>query len=165
MVIVMRSPAVPESSVLLRGAALPPEDEPLPERESCRTAVGQLLLDESRQCQIDVVPAEQQVFANRDPLESKLSPRGCRPHQAEVGRPASHVAHQHQRVVREPGRRFAAVRRDPRIEGGDRLFEEDHPIETGVAGRLHRQLPRLFVEGRGHGQDDRLMLESKNVAC
>jgi hypothetical protein len=63
---------------LLGIAALPAQHLPLRQmqRTPCRGAVAptsnQLLLHHDRQRQIEIVAAEEQVFANRDALEGKL---------------------------------------------------------------------------------------------
>ena len=64
----------------------------------------QLLLDQRREREIEVVAAEQQVLANGNPFECELPADGRRAHQAEVRRPAADVAHQHQCVVGQAGR-------------------------------------------------------------
>ena len=69
---------------------------------------GQLLLDERGEREIEVVAAEQQVFADRDPLERRARrPRHSDPDQAEVGGAAADVADQDERTLAE--RRPSAV--------------------------------------------------------
>jgi len=50
---------------------------------------------------------------------------------------------------------------DPRVEGGDRFFEQRQVRELRLAGRFDRQLARLLVERRRHGEHDPLALEAQ----
>ena len=64
-----------------------------------------------------------------------------------------------------PAASFAAVRGNPRVERRDRLLEQDHVFESRLLRRLHGQLAGLFVERRGHGQHNRLLLETDSVSA
>jgi hypothetical protein len=56
------------------------------------------------------------------------------------------------------------VRRDPRIEGGNRFFDQDHAVESRGQRRLNGQLARFLVERGRHGEDNRLLFEALRVA-
>ena len=79
MVIVTRSPAASDSSCSFAALHLRRSVSRWRERQLRRAAVGQLLLDQRGQRQIEVVAAEQQVLADRDPLEAELVALGVAP--------------------------------------------------------------------------------------
>ena len=72
-----------------------------PQRRSLRdgephigTRLAHAALDEGRERQVDVVAAEQQMVADRDPLERGHARVNAHANQTEVGRAATDVAHQ-----------------------------------------------------------------------
>ena len=77
--------------------------------------------------------------------------------QAEVGRAAADVADQHEIADFHAAPPAVAERVEPGVERGLRLFEQRHLFEPRGAGGAQRELPGLFVERRGHGQQDVLM--------
>ena len=107
-----RSVAVVGQQRFLRRAALAAQHLPLRQRELARRR--QLLLDERRQREIEVVAAEQQVLADRDALERQLVVLDAGANQAEVGRAAADVADQDQRRRRRSSR--ASCRRCAAIQ-------------------------------------------------
>ena len=77
-----------------------------------------------RQRGIDVVAAEQDVIAHRDPLQRDLAVLFLHRDQREIGGAAADVDHQDQIAHADP---LAPIRipLDPGIEGGLRLFQQD----------------------------------------
>ena len=87
---------------LLRRAAQPAQRRSLRDRQpQSRPQSAIVALDERRQREVDVVAAEQQVIADRDPLERRRAGLDPDPNQAEVGRAAADVADERDLAVFE----------------------------------------------------------------
>jgi hypothetical protein len=110
------------------------------------------LLEQARERQIHVVAAEQDVLADRDALERQLAVCSATAMRLKsvVPPPMSHTS------TRSPTRDTAppavAERVEPRVERGLRLLEQRDAVEPGGVRRAQRQLARLLVERRRHGQ-------------
>ncbi len=90
--------------LLLGGAAFPPQRLPL--NEGQLRGLTELLLNQHSEREIQVVTAEKQMFADRDPLEDELSQPlvNAGADQAEVRRASSDVADKYERFGAERGR-------------------------------------------------------------
>ncbi len=104
------------------------------------------LLHQARERQIHVVAAEQDVIANRDALEREIAVVLADQDQAEVGRAAADVAHEHEIAGAQLPPPAIAGAVDPGVAGGLRLLEQGHVREPGDLGRAQRQRARFFVE-------------------
>ena len=108
---------------------------------------------------VDVVAPEEEVLADRDPLEPELPAARARADQREVRRPTAHVDDQDERHGRETRAPVALMGLEPGVEGRLRLLEEG---DSGKPGRVRGgegQLARDLVERRGHREDDLLRRE------
>ncbi len=129
-------------------------------------------LHQMRQGEVDVVAAEQQVVARRDPLDRRPCARRRErgdPEQAEIRRASADI--QHEDALRAFGERrqatekltaggCTAARRDPGIER--RLGFLQEPELTRIAGQrggLAGEGLGPFVERGRHGDDDALLDE------
>ena len=144
----------------LRGRALPAQHLALCEREPRRR---ELLFDEGRQREIEIVAAKEQVLADGDPFEGQLFVLDAGANEAEVGGAAADVDDEDEGVPGEALRQLPAVRRDPRVERGERLFEQRQPLEASRLRGFDRQLAGFFVERRRHGQHDLLLFEPRGI--
>ena len=117
-------------------------------------------LQHAREGEVHVVAAEQDVLADRHPLEPQLAALLGHGDQAEVGRAAADVAHEHEIADAHAAPPAIALLRDPRVERGLRLLEQRHVPEAGLLGGAHRQDPRLLVERRRHRQQHVLVFEA-----
>ena len=129
--------------------------------------LAQAPLHRSRQRQVDVVAAEEQVIADRQPREDRPALAQLRLHQREVGGPAAHVDHQHADAARAIGEAERlleppAVARRPLVEGRLRLLEQGHAPEPRRPRGGQGQLAGHLVEGRRHRQHD-LLLRQRRV--
>ena len=142
----------------LRDPALVPERLQLPGVDAVAVQF-EPLLDEPRQREIHVVAAEQDVIANRDALEREVAVVLADENQAEVGGAAADVAHQHEVADAKlpPPRVAGAV--DPGVARGLRLFEQRDVLQPGRFRGAQRQLARVLVERRRHGEEHLLPVE------
>ena len=109
--------------------------------------------------EIEIVAAEQQVLADGGAREVDPVAFARDADQAEVAGAAADVADQHDLAVEELLARAREIVGDPGIEGRGGLFEQRQLFEAGFARGHHGELAGLFVEGRGHGEDDVLLGE------
>jgi hypothetical protein len=128
---------------------------PLQRVETLATAGGQALLDQLGQGQVDVVAAQEQVIADRDPGKATVGVDGD---QREVGGAAADIEHQDP-LARRQGAGGAAVAVDPGVERGLGLLEEHDLGEAGLGGGQGGELPGRLVERRRAGHDDVLLGE------
>ena len=140
-----RSAAESVEQVLFRGRAFSAQHLALGERQPARA--GELLLDQCREREIEVVAAEEQVLADRNPLEDELAIVDQRPNQAEVGRASADVADEDQGAVRESVGQSAPMRGDPRVERGQRFFEQRDVRES-------RRCAALTVSSRASSSNE-----------
>ena len=146
--------AVAESSSFA-ALHLPPERLALCEREPRRLA--ELLLDEQREREVEVVAAEQQVLADRDALERQLacdsSMRMRIRLKSVVPPPTSQTR---TRAVAEGARQLAPMcRRSTRRTRRAAPRAASGCVSPASRRRLDRQLARFFVERCRHGEHDR----------
>ena len=146
----------------LCSGAFPPQHLTLGEGEPRRR---EFLFGERRQCQIEVVAAEQQMLADGDAFEGQLFVLDAGANEAEVRRAAADVDDEDERLFGEALRQLPPVCRDPRVERGERLFEQRQPLEARRLRGFDRQLACFLVERRGHGQHDLLLLELRGIAA
>ena len=126
-----------------------------------RTCLGGALAHTVRQGEVHVVAAEQDVVADRDPIEDELAAFLAHGDQAEVGGAAADVADQHDVAdvhFLAPG---VAVRIDPGVERRLRLFQDGDLWQAGIASGLQRQVAGDGVEGCRHGEQDVLLFERR----
>ncbi len=103
----------------------------------------QLLRGAHRQRQVDVVAAEQDVLADREPLERKLPLVLANADQREVAGAAADIDNQ-DHVARLDLRAPRVARAlDPGVERGLRLLEQRHVREPRLRRGLYGQLARL----------------------
>ena len=148
---------------LLRDAALVPQRLQLPGVDAMAFPLEALLHD-AREREVHVVAAEQDVIADRDALEREVAVVLADGDQAEVGRAAADVAHEHQVADAKLPAPALARAVDPRVEGGLRLLEQRDVREAGVGRGAKRQLARLRVERAGHGEEH-LLASSASAGC
>ena len=91
----------------------------------------------TRQGQVEVLSAEQQVITDGCPLELNVAASDVRPHQAKIRGATTDVADQHQVAILHLRRNRLPMSGDPGVEGGQRFFKKCQPIQA----RLARQLP------------------------
>ena len=100
-------------------------------------------------------------MAIRSKVSSSLLDPGA--NEAEVRGAAADVDDEDERVSGEALRQLPAVRRDPRVERGERFFEQRQPLEARGLRGFDRQLAGFLVERRGHGQHDLLLFEPRGI--
>ena len=86
--------------------------------------------------QVHVVAAEKQVVAHRDAAQCQLPALVLDGDEAQVGRPAAEIAHQHQVAGAHLLAPLVAACLDPGVDGGLRLLEQARVAESGAAGGL-----------------------------
>ena len=155
--------ASPLEEPLLADPALVPELLELPRVDAVAGAL-ELLLQPSRERQIHVVAAQQDVLAHGDAAQRERTVLLADRDEAEVGGPASHVAHQDQVAHLHALAPGVALRGEPRVERRLGLFEEAHARQASLRRRPERQRPRLLVERGGHGHEHLLVGERRVVA-
>ena len=125
-------------------------------------------LDRAREREIDVVAAEEEVIAHREPRERGAPVAQLRADEREVGRASADVHHEHEpaardgpHVVRDLARARRGERRAvparPVVKRSRRLLDERHAPEPGLAGRGEGELARDLVEGGRHGEYELLL--------
>ena len=154
----------PSKSRSLADPALVPELLELPRVDAVAGAL-ELLLQPSRERQIHVVAAQQDVLAHGDAAQRERAALLADRDEAEVGGAAAHVAHQHQVAHLHALAPGVALRGEPRVERRLGLFEEAHARQAGLRRRPQRQLPGLLVERGGHGHEHLLVGERRVVAA
>ena len=105
-------------------------------------APSSLLLQPSRERQIHVVAAEQDVLADGDAAQRERAALLADRDEAEVGGAAADVAHQHEVADLHALAPGVALRGEPRVERRLRLFEEAHARQAGL-----RALPGASAPG------------------
>src|SRR5262245_22051249 len=103
------------------------------------------------------------MLADRGALEFDLTAHYLHADQTEIGRASADVADQHEVAVVQISLERPPARYDPGVKGRQRLFEQSQFLETGVARSFDGQFSRLLVEGRWHGQNYVLPLESQYI--
>ncbi len=111
-------------------------------------------LDQAGEGDVDVVAAEQDVIADREPLERQPLAVGTDPHQAEVRCAAADVDDQDELVRAQALLPVGGVRADPGVERGLRFLEERDAGQAGLPRGGDRELARDLVERCRHGQHD-----------
>ncbi len=154
-----RDARVLEQPFLCRARLVPerlqlPAVDPLPGRL-------EPLLQQPREREVHVVPAEQDVLANRHPLEREIAGLFGHGDEAEVGGSAAHVAHEDEIADAHALAPRVPLAFEPCVERGLRFFQQREPLEPRLDGRPAGQLARLLVERRRHGEDDVLVRERK----
>ena len=113
------------------------------------------LLEQSREREIHVVAAEQDVLADRDALERQVAVPLADRDQAEVGRAAADVADQDEIADLDPPPPAVAERVEPGVERRLRLLEQRDVLEAGScappAGSA-RAPPRRTTPARSAGR-------------
>ena len=112
------------------------------------------------QREIDVVAAEQDVFADGDAFELQFAGLLGDRDQREIGGAAADIDHQNQIALLDA---LAPVGMplDPGVEGGLRLFEHGDVPVAGSLGGLAGQFARDGVERSGHGDQNFLLVEGR----
>ena len=93
------------------------------------------LLQQTRERQVHVVAAEQDVLADGHALKRELAVLLGDGDQGEVGRAAADVADEDEVADLDPLAPAVALRVEPGVEGGLRLFEQRDVLEPGGLGR------------------------------
>ncbi len=119
-------------------------------------------LDPAREREVHVVAAEHEVVAHAGARELRLAGGVQRDiDEREVGGAAAHIDHEQAARVGEWIGQIGAVREDPVVERGLRLFDEVDGAEAGECGGLEGELARAFVERGGHGEHGGLLRERR----
>ena len=135
----------PREQRLLRDAALMPQSLQLPPVDAMAVRLEPLLCH-AREGEVHVIPAEQDVIANRDALEREIAVALADQNQAEIGRAAADVHHEQQIANTEAVTPAIASAVDPRIERRLRLLEQRHAREPRLRRRAKCQLAGFLVE-------------------
>jgi hypothetical protein len=114
----------------------------------------QLGLQRVGQRQVHVVAAEQDVLADADALQLRITGDVDHGDQAEICGTAADVAHQDDVAGRDGIAPLPASLRRPGVERGLRFLQQHDLAQTGGLGRFRGQAARYFVEGRGNRQHD-----------
>ena len=117
-----------------------------------RKLLPDLGLRQPSQRQIQVVAAEQQVFADSGAGELDLVALACDLDEGKVRGAAANVANQHDLAIEQQPPRPCKVVRDPRIECCGRLLDQRQLGETRLRCRLHRQFACFLVERLRYGE-------------
>src|SRR5205814_10136609 len=105
--------------------------------------------NQMREREVDVVAAEQDVVADREPREREPSFLLAHRDEREVARAATYVHDEDDVAGPERLAPFLACTLHPRIERRLRFFEERQIRKARLARRSHRQLSRDRVERSG----------------
>ena len=100
--------------------------------------------------EVDVVAAEQDVFADADALQIQIAADIGHGDQAEIRRATPDVANQDDVARRHQLTPFPPRLRCPRVEGGLRFFQQNDAAKSRCLCRFGRQVSRDLVEGRGN---------------
>ncbi len=119
---------------------------------------GELLFEMAGEGEIDVVAAEEDVFADGDAFQLQLAGFFGDGDEGEVRRASADVDDEDE-VADGDALPPIGVAFDPGVEGGLRFFEKDDVGETGAGGGLKSQLAGDGVEGGGDGDEDLLLVE------
>ena len=120
---------------------------------------GEARLHAAGQGGVDVVAAEEEVVAHRQPRQGRSSRARRDADEGEVGGAAAHVADQHQPGAAERRREVGPMTPGEVVEGRLGLLQQREPGQPRLVGGPQRQLPGRLVEGGGHRQDDLLLLQ------
>ncbi len=110
------------------------------------------LLRESREREVHIVAAEQDVLSDRDALEGEIAVTLRDRDQAEVRGPATNVADEDQVSDRNAAAPGVAEAVNPRIESSLRFLQQSHLRQPRSGGGLHGELAGFLVERGGHRQ-------------
>ena len=122
---------------------------------------GKLLLDMPGQRQIDIVAAQQNMFADSHALQRQFSSLLGDRDQREIRGAAADVHHQNQ-IAHRDALAPIGMPLDPGVERRLRLFEQQQILIAGLFGGFQRQLSRHRVERRGH-RHQHLLLDERRV--
>ena len=116
-------------------------------------------LQKTREREIHVVAAEQDVIADGDAFERQLAVAFGDGDQAEVRRAAADVAHEHEVADFDAPAPLLPARVEPGVECRLGLFEQRDVLEPRALRGSQRQLARLLVERRRNGEQHLLVCE------
>ena len=114
---------------------------------------GEFLFDGARKGEVDIVAAEEDVFADSDAFQGELAIGFADRDQREISGAAADVDDQD--FVTGPDA-FApvGVAFDPCVEGGLRLFQQDEISEAGAARGVFGEAAGGRVERSGNGDEN-----------
>ena len=119
-----------------------------------------LFLDEMSQCQIQIIPAQNQMIPHRDAMKMYFAISGSKgANQREIARSTADVAHQD--FLSGSHLRFPTLFLivQPCVKSRLRFFNKHDLPQPRLHGRFHRQLPGHFIKRCRHGQDHILLRE------
>ena len=119
----------------------------------------QLLADDVREGEVDVVAPEQDVVADGEARQGEAAFILADGDEREVAGAATDVDHQDHVARPDMLAPFVSRRFHPGVERGLRFFEKSEIRQTRLRRRLDRQLARHRIERSGHGQRDRLITQ------
>ena len=121
----------------------------------------EFLLHPPRQGKIKVLSTQEQVLANRSPLELDIAPCDVRAHKTKVGRAAADVADEDNVTIPQLRRSFRPICRDPRIKRCQRFLQQREPLQAGSSCAFYRKFTRLLIERCRHRDNDLLVFEQQ----
>jgi hypothetical protein len=136
--------AIGFEQTFLRQAALLPERVQLHGVE-LGALCGELLLQMTRQREVDVVAAQQDVLAHGDAIQLQIARLLGDGDQCEIGSAAADVDHQDE-IANLNALAPIGMALDPGIESRLRFLQEQEILVAGQLGGLERQFTRNRVE-------------------
>ena len=107
------------------------------------------------QCQINIVPAKHEVVANANAAQFRLDAALVDGYQRQVRGTATDIANQQQAAIR----RQCFVTGKPVVTGCLGLFQQFDLTQPGLCCRRKGKGPGPFIEGCGHGDNQRLLFK------